>query len=79
MPNSSPDQMETAAERLRKLIQDLGLDHPTSDSGVVTISAGVAMRVANNGGAEGTLKRADDALYKAKESGRNRVIADTAV
>jgi diguanylate cyclase (GGDEF)-like protein len=77
VPDCNPDQMGAAAERLRAQVEDLGLEHPTSERGVVTISVGVAMRSAGNGdGADGALTRADKALYRAKDAGRNRVAVD---
>ena len=41
----------------------------------VTISAGIAVTGQVNDRLERLLKRADDALYAAKNAGRNRVIA----
>ena len=41
----------------------------------VTISAGCAQRSAQRRGPEDVLKAADQALYKAKDKGRNRVVA----
>jgi diguanylate cyclase len=43
---------------------------------IITISAGVA-EVTVGAGPQNVLKRADDALYLAKSSGRNRVVAET--
>jgi two-component system cell cycle response regulator len=64
-----------AAERMRAAVESLGIPHPGLDPpGVVTISIGVAAgRGADDGGADATLTRADAALYRAKQEGRNRV------
>ncbi len=41
----------------------------------VTISAGVAFHAGGPTNSEALIKRADDALYRAKREGRNRVVA----
>ena len=41
----------------------------------VTISIGVASLISTDDEFEALLKRADDALYEAKRTGRNRVVA----
>jgi two-component system cell cycle response regulator len=43
----------------------------------VTISVGIAMRH-DGDNADTVLKRADEALYRAKRDGRNRVVSDAA-
>jgi two-component system chemotaxis response regulator CheY len=66
-----------AADRLRALVEEQAIPHPANDGvGVVTVSAGVA--AAAPGAAvdvETLLREADQALYVAKERGRNRVAA----
>jgi diguanylate cyclase (GGDEF)-like protein/PAS domain S-box-containing protein len=63
-----------ATERMRAAVQSLNITHPVNSTGVVTISAGVATldpdRVRS---VRDVLKEADDALYLAKQQGRNRV------
>ncbi|MCX7839587.1 MAG: diguanylate cyclase [Anaerolineae bacterium] len=74
-----PEQTEAtaviAAERLRKMIEALGLPHQAkTPPGVVTISVGVAALEPGDYKAPHLwLKRADDALYRAKRDGRNCV------
>jgi diguanylate cyclase (GGDEF)-like protein len=63
-----------AVERMRLGLEGLAIPHAGNSSGVLTISAGVA--VLDPGQARGTsdvFKEADEALYRAKELGRNRV------
>jgi diguanylate cyclase (GGDEF)-like protein len=65
----------TYAERVRATIEQLGLPHPASDvAPMVTVSLGVAWaEPAPNGDWRDALAAADQALYRAKQSGRNRV------
>lgn len=63
-----------ATERMREAVQSLNIAHPFASAGVVTLSAGVAtLDPELPRSAREVLKEADDALYVAKESGRNRV------
>ena len=66
-----------AAERLRQAIERLALPHAAkSQVGVVTISAGVAeLKPGADRSFETWLQNADAALYRAKNHGRNRVVA----
>jgi len=63
-----------AVERMRAGVQALGLPHDGNGPGVLTVSAGMAiLDSAGRHSAEDVLKEADEALYRAKERGRNRV------
>ena len=66
LPEQSLEAATLAAERLRAAVEALAIPHPAG--GVVTVSAGVAAG----------LEAADQALYRAKEEGRNRVHAAAA-
>lgn len=62
-------------ERLRKAVADLNILHEKSDiDPIVTVSIGVAtMCPSDDNSLDELLKKADLALYNAKNSGRNRV------
>ena len=63
-----------AVERMRVGVERLAIPHTGSAAGVLTISAGLA--VLDPGlisSAKDVVKQADDALYRAKVRGRNRV------
>ena len=66
------------AERLRELIEGLGIPHRSSALGLVTASMGVTSLVPDARGDSRILfELADTALYRAKRGGRNRVEAET--
>jgi diguanylate cyclase (GGDEF)-like protein/PAS domain S-box-containing protein len=66
------------AQRMRKAVHELGLEHPDNEAGVVTISIGVAQCPrGDRTDPTDAIQRADVALYAAKAQGRNRVVADS--
>lgn len=60
------------AEEIRESVVGLGMRHAGSPKGIVTISLGVAAEV-DGVDHEDLIRRADEALYRAKELGRDRV------
>jgi diguanylate cyclase (GGDEF)-like protein len=72
-PSLDLDHADAAAERLRGLIETSGRDGPSA----VTASFGVAEYRSGDTVAS-LVKRADEALMLAKQTGRNRVIARSA-
>lgn len=75
VPSAAPDLLVGEVERFRHIMQDYRLQEQ-ADGKQVTISAGVCSRIP---GAEDTLdtfvREADEALYQAKNTGRNQVIS----
>ena len=61
------------AERLRKAVQKISIDHQGQDFGL-TVSIGLS-HYQENDTLDTLMQRADGALYQAKESGRNKVIS----
>ncbi|RQS18419.1 sensor domain-containing diguanylate cyclase [Burkholderia sp. Bp8998] len=75
-----PDTPETGAaqiaERIRAAIDELALEHAGSEHGRVTASIGLASWTPEHDEAAGSvIKAADEALYYAKATGRNKVAA----
>ncbi len=69
---SQQDALLTA-NRLRSAIETMPLPQ-INDTFSITISIGVALFDANDGSIEELIKRADQAMYQAKENGRNCVV-----
>ena len=69
-----------AMERMRTGIEALGIPTPAGVSGFLTLSAGLAMLDPDHTrSTQAVLKEADEALYRAKQLGRNRVESGTIV
>ena len=71
------EESKTYANAIRKAVEDLKIPHEkNSISSFVTISVGLLSISPKEKITEDEIyKKADDLLYKAKESGRNRVCA----
>jgi diguanylate cyclase (GGDEF)-like protein len=76
LPNTSSAGTSRIAEELRARVEAMGIAHAPSPYGVVTVSIGCTTSFASKGrDAVSLLSDADEALYIAKTSGRNRVTA----
>lgn len=76
LPEQTLESATIAAERVRQSVERLALPHPAG--GFVTVSCGVAELADVDTTAEALLRRADAALYRAKDAGRNRTEASSA-
>ncbi|HEY8947669.1 MAG TPA: PleD family two-component system response regulator [Rhizomicrobium sp.] len=75
MPDTDVDFAYAIAERLRKSVETTPFEIGRAPGSLnVTISIGIAVSHAEDDNAEKLLHRADQALYRAKREGRNRVI-----
>ncbi len=76
LPRTPLDEARRAAERLRAAVAALRIPHSGGEElGVVTASFGVASADSAHCRFEALTAEADAALYRAKRSGRNRVVA----
>jgi diguanylate cyclase (GGDEF)-like protein len=75
LPGLDASQALQAAERFRCALEARGLPHAGSEAApVVTLSLGlVTARVTGETSPDWLIKQADEALYRSKSSGRNRV------
>ena len=78
LPHASADSARQVAERIRGAIAQLGLVSPSGHPVTFTISIGMAASERHHTGIEPLLADADAALYRAKATGRNRVLAHEA-
>ncbi len=79
MPDTDLSFAYMVAERLRQSVADTPFQIGVAPGRLaVTISIGVTTSEGSGDTADALLRRADQALYRAKREGRNRVVADAA-
>ncbi|WP_018239418.1 PleD family two-component system response regulator [Ensifer sp. BR816] len=79
MPDTTPEMATIVAERLRLMVEGRAFGISQGETVLsVTASLGIATLRPQDDTAEALLKRADSALYQAKNNGRNRVVAAAA-
>lgn len=77
LPETDSGGATHLAETMRRAVEELAIEHGDSDTGVVTISAGVAaITPSATHQPEILVQLADAALYDAKHGGRNRIETD---
>ncbi|HSM94900.1 MAG TPA: PleD family two-component system response regulator [Rhizomicrobium sp.] len=75
MPDTDVEFAATIAERLRKSVETTPIEISRAPTTLnVTISIGIAVSQGEGDNAEKLLHRADQALYRAKREGRNRIV-----
>ncbi len=71
----SLSKAQKIAETLRKLVESLNFQYRDNDIHV-TVSVGVSLCSKDDDNPDGIITRADNALYRAKDAGRNQVVLD---
>lgn len=74
LPDTEREDALRIAEDLRKTISALTVMHNNAELPRVTVSVGASSYPANGANMEALMKAADEALYRAKEAGRNMVV-----
>ncbi|AXT39067.1 diguanylate cyclase [Alteromonas sp. BL110] len=76
LPNTDVEGAVAVAERLLQTVYNLNILHNSSEYGRITLSAGLAIKTANDDKTiDYVMLEADKNLYAAKTSGRNRLIS----
>jgi diguanylate cyclase (GGDEF)-like protein len=74
LPQTNEEDAYNLAERLRQILEELEFEINPERKLKVTASIGVASRIEGDVMPKDLIKRADVALYSAKNAGRNRVV-----
>jgi diguanylate cyclase (GGDEF)-like protein/PAS domain S-box-containing protein len=74
LPDSSVADTQQRVEQIRVLVKELQIRHGEQLVGMMTVSAGVAQAGEHGSSARELLRAADEALYAAKQAGRDRVL-----
>ena len=78
LPGANLEQAVVASQRIRKHISDIRVAAAAGKPLGCTASIGVAAYKGAGESMESLLNRADQAMYRAKQSGKNRVMLDEA-
>jgi diguanylate cyclase (GGDEF)-like protein len=74
LPESDPEGIMDISERIRVKVREHVFFHDNHSYGPISVSIGAACYPGNGNTADLLLKKADEALYEAKQAGRDRVV-----
>jgi diguanylate cyclase (GGDEF)-like protein len=75
LPDTTLAEAEAVAERIRSEVEKLGIEHLDSPGNVVTVSVGVTQADPGHPDPASVIEDVNRLLLKAKQDGRNRVLA----
>jgi diguanylate cyclase (GGDEF)-like protein len=75
LPSTDEDGARVVAKRMQEAVRSLNIHNETPTGALVTVSIGITVFESSYAEAAEIVEAADQALYRAKESGRNRVEA----
>ena len=78
LPDATLDSARQRAENIRTLVKNLDLRFHDQPLGTITASLGIASFPVHAAGTDALIQAADEALYEAKSTGRNRVSVSSA-
>jgi diguanylate cyclase (GGDEF)-like protein len=74
-PFTGPEEAREMGEKVREAVKEISIRHRETLLGAITVSVGVATCPDDGVTVDEFLKAADNALYQAKASGRDKVVA----
>jgi len=74
LPDSSIADTQERVEQIRVFLRELQIHHGEQVLGMITLSAGIAQTPEHGTTASELLRAADDAMYAAKQAGRDRIV-----
>jgi diguanylate cyclase (GGDEF)-like protein/PAS domain S-box-containing protein len=74
LPEAVPDIVRARMESIRREIESLALPYRDQEITHITVSIGIALFPAHGASTDELLRAADQALYRAKREGRDRVV-----
>jgi diguanylate cyclase (GGDEF)-like protein len=74
MPGATLETVHQRAEHLRQEVKGLQVQYNDQTVGNITLSLGIAVYPEHGSTQESILRAADDALYRAKQGGRDQVM-----
>ena len=75
LTNISLEHARQTAERIRQKVYDLKIPHLFNESVATNVTISIGMTPLVDADIDSALKRADNALYEAKNMGRNIILA----
>ena len=78
LPEATLESVRRRAEDIQAAIKSLNLEYRDVPLGRITASLGIALFPDNADGPDSVLRAADEAMYAAKDAGRDRIVVSTA-